>query len=159
MRYDKPPLTLEQQIAQLKQRGMLFADEREAARILARLNYYRLTAYWYPFYADPETHDFQPETRFEDVIAHYEFDRRLRLRVMDAIERFEIALRTQFAYHLAHRYNGWAYEDSSLFADLTQHTSRLGTLDRELDRSTETFIRHYKRKYSAPQRPPCHLYS
>lgn len=154
MRYEKPPLTLEQQVAQLKRRGMIFTDEREAEQVLARLNYYRLTAYWFPFYSDPKTHDFRPGTRFDDVLVHYEFDRRLRLRVMDAIERFEIALRTQFAYQLAHRYGGWAYEDTDLFSNLRQHTSRLNTLDRELDRSQETFIQHYKRKYSAPQRPP-----
>lgn len=154
MQYNKPPLDLKQQVAQLKGRGMLFTDEREAERILARLNYYRLTAYWYPFYANPQTHDFQPGTRFDNVVAHYEFDRRLRLRVMDAIERFEIALRTQFAYQLAHKYGGWAYEDAGLFANLTRHTSRLNSLDRELGRSQETFIQHYRQKYTSPQRPP-----
>ncbi len=154
MHYEKPPLTIEQQVAQLKQRGMIFTDEREAARILARLNYYRLTAYWYPFYSDSHAREFQPGTRFDDVVAHYEFDRRLRLRVMDAVERFEIALRTQFAYQLAHRHNGWAYEDAALFSDLTRHTSRLNTLDRELNRSKETFILHYQQKYTTPQRPP-----
>jgi abortive infection bacteriophage resistance protein len=49
------------------------------------------------------------------------------LQVIDAIERFEIALRTQFAYQLAH--SAWAYEEASLFADKTQHTSRLAALE------------------------------
>jgi abortive infection bacteriophage resistance protein len=153
LRYVKPPLTLREQVTRLKQRGMIFSDERAAERVLARLNYYRLTAYWYPFYADANKHDFTPGTRFDTVIARYDFDRRLRLRVIDAIERFEIALRTQFAYQLAHKHGAWTYEEASLFADKTQHTSRLAALDRELNRSQETFVLHYREKYT-PQRPP-----
>lgn len=154
MRYNKPPLTLPAQIERLKARGMQFADEQAAQRALARLNYYRLTAYWYPFYADSQAHTFKNGTRFEHIVALYEFDRSLRLRVMDAIARFEIALRTQFAYQLAHRHGPWAYEDSALFTNATRHTSRLGSLDREIKRSQETFILHYTSKYTSPERPP-----
>src|SRR5699024_5140451 len=81
-------------------------------------------------------------------------DRQLRSCVMDAIARFEIALRTCFAYQLAHRHDPWAYEKPDLFTDATKHTSRLASLDRELRRSQETFILHYKQQYSSPQRPP-----
>jgi abortive infection bacteriophage resistance protein len=158
LRYDKPPLSLRQQVARLKQRGMIFSDEHAAEQVLARLNYYRLTAYWYPFYADGNKHDFKPGTQFDTVLAHYDFDRRLRLRVIDAIERFEIGLRTQFAYQLAHRRGAWAYEDASLFVDSAQHTSRLAAFDRELNRSQETFVLHYKSKYT-PQRPPVWIVS
>lgn len=154
MRYDKPPLTLTEQVAQLERRGMQFTDERSAEQVLARLNYYRLTAYWYPFYSDTDASAFAPGTHFDDVIQHYEFDRRLRLCVLDAIERFEIALRTQFAYHLAHRHGPWAHEDESLFSKRGRHRGLIVSLDRELHRSQEPFIVHYKRKYSAPARPP-----
>ena len=154
MRYDKPPLTLAAQVAKLKQRGMQFADERSSEQILGRLNYYRLTAYWYPFYTDASHTAFIAGTHFDAVIQHYEFDRRLRLRVLDAIERFEIALRTQFAYQLAHRRSPWAYENEALFTNPRRHRGLMASLDRELARSNEPFVVHYKQKYSAPERPP-----
>ncbi|XXG32323.1 MAG: Abi family protein [Ferrovum myxofaciens] len=58
------------------------------------MNYYRLRAYWLPF----ETtlpggeHQFRTGTTFSDVIGIYQFDRALRLLLLDAIERIEISL-------------------------------------------------------------------
>ncbi|WP_338031443.1 Abi family protein [Ensifer aridi] len=55
-----------------------------------------MRAYWLPFEeavpADGE-HKFKDGTSFDDVLALYAFDRRLRLHVMDAIERIEVSLR------------------------------------------------------------------
>ncbi|RZO83999.1 MAG: Abi family protein [Oceanococcus sp.] len=155
MKFNKPALNYQQQIALLKQRGMQIADETSAATALARLNYYRLAAYWYPFYdGDPKNHQFRPGTNLDAVLRIYDFDRRLRLRLVDAIERFEVALRTQFAYVLAHTHGAWAYEDPVLFSDQQKHTGRLGSLDGEIRRSEESFIKHYLQTYTTPQRPP-----
>lgn len=41
--YSKPALTIEQQIAQLRRRGMLITDTLLAAHYLSQINYYRLT--------------------------------------------------------------------------------------------------------------------
>lgn len=75
---------------------------------LRHINYYRLSAYWYP-YRETELRDgalrrlnkFQNNTCWEDVWAHYLFDRKLRGLLFDAISRIEIALRTQLAYQWA----------------------------------------------------------
>ncbi|WP_017142688.1 hypothetical protein [Bacteroides finegoldii] len=47
--YIKKPLTLTEQIARLKQRGLVFDDESEASAYLFNISYYRLRAYTYPF--------------------------------------------------------------------------------------------------------------
>ena len=49
MQFRKPPLAVSAQVQLLKDRGMLFADERRAVRVLQNINYYRLRAYWLPF--------------------------------------------------------------------------------------------------------------
>ena len=80
MKYAKPALTVEQQIAQLRARGMIFNDPERAAHYLRELNYYRLSGYWLRREADHASHTFVPGTTFEDVLADYVFDRELSYR-------------------------------------------------------------------------------
>jgi abortive infection bacteriophage resistance protein len=105
--YSKPALSIEQQISQLCGRGMVIADTRLASHYLSQINYYRLTSYWLPFESNHDTHAFQRGTNFEQVLDLYIFDRELRLLVLDAIERVEVAVRTQLSFHLGHRTSGY----------------------------------------------------
>ena len=154
MNFTKPPTTFEQQIQQLEGRGMVISDHERAKHYLGHLNYYRFGAYWLPFEADHTTHQFKPNTKFEDVLDLYMFDRELRLLVMDAIERFEVSLRTQWAYHLAHQYGSHAYLDQNLFKDIPKYNISISKLKSEINRSHETFIKHYKNTYTHPDCPP-----
>ena len=109
MRYAKRPLSIDDQIALLKSRGMLVDDEAQARDALAHINYYRLRAYWLPFEGPPGAdgeHAFVPGTRFATVMTYYAFDQRLKLLLLDAIERFEISLRTRWAHELSMRHGG-----------------------------------------------------
>lgn len=88
MKYAKPPLTFEQQADQLIQRGLI-ADRGLLIERLSSVNYYRLSGYW--FHRRLPDDSFKPGTTFAAVWDQYVFDRRLRLLVMDAVERIEIA--------------------------------------------------------------------
>lgn len=114
MRFTKPPMTFDEQIELLESRGMVIGDTDRARRYLSHLNYYRLAAYWLPFEETHLPHKFKPDTRFDTVLEHYIFDRELRLLVMDAIERIEVSLRTQWAYYLSHTYGPHAHLDGFL---------------------------------------------
>lgn len=154
MEFTKPPLTVDEQIEQLQKRGMAIPDLGRARHYLTHINYYRLGAYWLPFEADHVTHRFEPGTRFDEVLKLYVFDRELRLLVMDAIERLEVSLRTHWAYQLAQIHGPHAYLDSSLFSKRGEHSRSVKKLTAEIDRSQETFIKHYRAKYTAPALPP-----
>ena len=99
VKYTKPALTYGQQAAQLISRGLL-CDREELLRRLRSVSYYRLSGYWYPFRRLDDT--FLEGTTLESVWRRYRFDRRLRLVVLDAIERVEICIRTELVYLLAH---------------------------------------------------------
>ena len=92
---NKPAYTIANQIALLKQRGMLFRNEFSASHYLENISYYRLKGYWWDMQDDFTSHILRPHTYFEDIIDRYNFDRQLRLILFDAIERIEIALRTK----------------------------------------------------------------
>lgn len=152
--FAKPPLTLEQQLAQLQERGMSVPDRDRARHALAHLNYYRLCAYWLPLEAEHESHTFVDGASFDRVLELYDFDRQLRLLVMDAIERVEVSVRSRVAYHLSHAAGSHAHEDPGCFSRRPWFEANVESLHRELERSDERFIMHYRQQYNDPQTPP-----
>ena len=146
--FSKPATTFAEQVALLQSRGMTVDDLAEAERHLSHINYYRLGAYWLPFEADHASHRFKPGTCFEDVIDLYRFDRQLRLLVLDAIERVEVSVRTQWAYHLAYRHGTHAHLDPSLASRRDWWQRHLDKLTAEVERADETFIAHLRNTYS-----------
>lgn len=150
MQFNKPPLTYQEQIELLIARGMLIDNHGRARRLLTHLNYYRLVAYWLPFEQDHATHTLKPGTTFDLVAEHYIFDRELRLLVMDAIERLEVSLRAQWAYHLAHTYGPHAHLNPAIFKPDNKkwnHSDNVTSLKDSVRKSSETFIKHYRNTY------------
>lgn len=144
---NKESRSIDEQIELLKQRGMLVGDEGFAARHLAHISYYRLKGYWWDMQSDRANHLFQPDSKLEDVITRYYFDKELRLILFDAIETIEITLRTKMIYHLSQSYGGLWYRDPRLFADVAFHTQHLKELIEEFLRSNEIFVKDYRRKH------------
>jgi abortive infection bacteriophage resistance protein len=100
MKYEKEVLTFAAQADLLLSRG-LEADRDKLIRRLEAISYYRLSGYLYPFRV-PESDNFQPGTHLRTVWDRYCFDRRLRVLVLDAIERIEVSLRTKVVYQFVH---------------------------------------------------------
>ena len=82
----------------LRRRGMI-VDEETALQWLANVSYYRLSAYWHPAWmrdsGGNRLDQFKAGTKFSDVVALYEADRKLRTLVHDGVERIEIAMRAR----------------------------------------------------------------
>jgi len=152
---NKAAHSITDQIALLKQRGMLFKDKSSAYNILKNISYYRLKGYWWDMQADYTLHTFKPNTYFEDKRDRYTFDRHLRLILFDAIERIEIALRTKMIYHLSMAYGGLWYLDPNLFettplpsdSKTTNYQNTIVELKKEILRSQEIFIKDQRRRY------------
>jgi abortive infection bacteriophage resistance protein len=97
--YTKSALTFEEQADLLLARGLI-GDRTELIDRLKAVSYYRLSGYLYPFRNLP-TDKFVPGTDLATVWRRYNFDRRLRLVLLDAIERVEVAVRTRLVYHFS----------------------------------------------------------
>lgn len=136
---------------------MQITDVKAAAVMLTHINYYRLRAYWLPMEVPAGVkgeHRFKDGTKLEDVLALYEFDRRLRLLLLAAIERLEVSVRTRMSQCLSMKYGSHAHLETKIFNNLARHAAHLEDLNEELKRSHETFIDHYQDKYSDPESPP-----
>lgn len=140
----KNPKTVQEQIQLLKDRNMAFRDEANAPHFLANISYYRLKGYWWEMQDDKFNHHFVDGSFFEDVIDLYNFDRKFRLIVFNAIERIEIALRTKMIYHLSLSIGAEWYLDSKLFPNKKYFSDFQSKIHSELSDSSEEFIvKHY----------------
>lgn len=155
MIYSKSEITIQEQIDQLKSRGLIISNEGIAKKFLENISYYRLAGYWWPMQADKTLHTFKPNSTFENVLNIYNFDRELRILIFDVIERVEVGFRTKLIYHLSHELSPWWFEDSTYFKDAVEHNKTLNSLDRELQQTKEVFItEHYKKYHTDTRRPP-----
>jgi len=93
-RYNKPHLSFEHQLELLKSRGLEVTNDNTALEYLRRLGYYRLSGYWYPcrkllssaerqskLERPQRSDEFMPDARFQDTVALYVFDKKLRLLI------------------------------------------------------------------------------
>lgn len=161
--YIKPPLQFTEQLQLLKNRGLTVNDDSKALSYLAQISYYRLSAYFLPYQLVKDT--FDVGTTLDQIIKTYAFDRELRLLIFDFIERIEIAIRTQFIYLLANKYNNSHWQDDRSIFVKPYYNSAGRLIDPYADfqavmskamtnRKPEVFIKHYVNTYHKPSNPP-----
>jgi abortive infection bacteriophage resistance protein len=155
MKFSKPPITLTEQVQKLKNRGLVIDEEAKAENYLSNISYYRLRAYTYPFQDNAHLDQpFKTAISFDEIIELYVFDRKLRLLLFDGIEKIEIALRTQIIYHYSIPHGSHWHIVPNLYRDTLRFVEHLDSLQKEIDRSNETFLDHYKNTYTSPATPP-----
>ena len=179
--FTKPATTVAEQLDLLKARGLLIRDEARAAHFLEVVSFFRLTPYMRPFQVvgHPD-HAFLPGAGFRQLSQLYDFDRRLRLLVMDALERIEVAARAAISNHMGPQHGAHWYLQQTLFKHRYDHSRLLSTVEgaqhkalqdyqREVDRidrlahadadrkvalkqrrAQESYARHYALSYNQP---------
>lgn len=162
--FNKPPLSLSDQLRLLISRGLTVPDAAAATHYLTHIGYYRLSGYALPFQiggAGPGRHNFRPGTSFDDILDRYVFDRKLRLLVMDAIERIEISVRAALSNEIANRHGAHWYQNARLFDPAFNHARFIADVQEQIGhapsntRRRDIYIEHYYQTYSAPDMPPC----
>jgi abortive infection bacteriophage resistance protein len=160
--YSKPYLPIPDQLKLIKSRGMVVSDDALAQSYLNKIGYYRLSGYWYPYRQSPSVDDFRPGTKFSEVIDLYVFDKRLRLLMLDVIERIEIALRVQVTLQLGQHASDSHRDLDILHPNFSKRPNSRGEIphrkwlrlhDEAFDRSKEEFAKHFKGKYPG-ENPP-----
>ena len=156
MLYNKPFLSHEQQLEQLKLRGLTFTDEAKALHLLKYVGYYRFSAYWYPLLANKQDRVFKAEASFEAAFNMYKFDRELRKLLIAELEKIEVAVRSQMTHSLSTVHGSFWIENASLFANTTKYNETIDKIKGELSRSDEDFILSFAANYSNPL-PPSYM--
>lgn len=147
MKFNKSPLTFQQQIDLLKTRGLRIENERNALKKLQNINFYRISAYFPPFQTEKDV--FDEGTCFSDILYLYEFDRNLQNLILEAAAGVEISVRTQLAYHLAHKYGPFGYIEPDNFNIRFNHFKWMEGVKANIKKSREDFVRKFKNKYDS----------
>lgn len=153
-------------------RGLIVKNRPYALHYLETVGYYRLSGYTLLLETPgtsvanqnrmmlyQRTHVFRQGASFEELIHLYDFDRRLRLHILDAIERIEVAFRTVLSNHMTLKYSDthW-YMQTTHFVKKYDHNRLLKQIEREtLKRSPKkrnAFCNHYYQTYTSPSLPP-----
>jgi abortive infection bacteriophage resistance protein len=154
--YNKPALSLNQQLELLISRGLIISDQAKVEHYLKFIGYYRLSGYMLPFCSSKDC--FKPGVNFEQIIDLYKFDRKLRLFVFDSIEIIEVALRAVITDSLSLKYCPHWFADESLFEAKEKHALAINIIRKTTIDSNiigrDSFIAHYYTNYTEPELPP-----
>lgn len=175
--FDKKALTIVEQLDLLKNRDLLVVDEERAKSYLQTIGYYRLSAYFKPYQIPGYVplseggveHPFQAGSTFKDVLHLYVMDRKLRLLMVDALERIEVAVRALISNTMCVRQDDpfWFAEERFFnrkylnnIVDANGRTGyqifikQVGFLAKK---SKNEACQHYRENYDHPKYPPCWL--
>ncbi len=172
--YTKPWKSIDDQASKLADRGVDIEPRDHTFAVLGAVGYYRLTGYLYPFrrsesHTDSGGHremrilnDYRPGTSIRHITQVIDFDRRLRLLVLDGVERIEVAARMRVGYVLGRR-GALAHLDPANFTaafvgpaqcddpDDTplpgKHEQWLERVTQRLQGSDEAFVAHFRDNY------------
>ncbi|BCW46982.1 Abi family protein [Arthrobacter sp. StoSoilB5] len=171
--YRKQWLSVEEQIQKLASRGVAIPNDGSGVQLLRAIGYYRLTGYLYPFrnsefYLDQYgrrrlrvLNNYRDGTSLEDAAAIIDFDRKLRMLILDGIERIEVSLRMQIGYTLGCR-SAFAHLEPVTFVSaftnppIDDCTGQVGPSKHELwiarmrerqNASDEAFVAHFRDNY------------
>jgi abortive infection bacteriophage resistance protein len=93
MKYTDPAISVSDQLDILRRQGLLISDISRAEKYLTFVGFHRLMKYSFPF-MEGEVRHYKKGITFDAILELYIFDRKLRLLVLDATERVEVAFRS-----------------------------------------------------------------
>lgn len=151
----KPALNSESLLSLLIERGLIVEDKVRAIHYINSVGYYRLSGYALAFKQCQDR--FLPGVTFDDLLDLYIFDRRLRLVLLDPLERIEVAIRTSISNHMSCKYgpfwflNTDIYKDESSCQEFIRHSERLCG---KYCKRKSIACSHYFKKYGDQPLPP-----
>lgn len=142
-------------VALLKDRGLEITNEHKAEHYLENIGYYRLSAYMYPLLKRPkQLHLYKKGASFEKVMELYRFDKKLRMLMLNEIEKIEVSVR-EAVMNITAQISGddfWLMNDVH-FANKRTFEETNNIIKKEYQKSREDFILHFKKEYLDPYPP------
>ena len=157
MKYEKPPKTVEEHIEVLIHRGLNIPDFERAKQYLRNIGYYRLSGYMYHLQEKDGSHKFKDKVSFNDIILHYQFDKKLRALTIEYLERIEVALRARLTDYFAVNYGFFWFSQNDLYDDKGIYTLINAEIAERFENPQELFLKSFKEKYTSESIPPSNM--
>ncbi len=146
LKVHEAPITIDEQIKNLLDLGLVIDDRDYASKILSKISYYRLVkAYSLTL---KENNRYKKGATFENIVDLYQFNAELRAIVFVLIEAIEISLRANISNFFSLRYGNFGFRDINNFGKKLKQKRVLIEIEREIARNSRSpFIKNFKKNY------------
>ena len=147
LREHQPSMTVEEQIQNLKAKGLIIKDEGYAKSILKDISYFRLIK-GFSIGLKEKNGNYYDNTSFENIIKLYDFNTKFRELVFSKIGLVEITFRSRIANYFCDTYGVLGYLNSNNFENKFYFDEFLKDTDEELKRNKRSpYIVNYQSNY------------
>lgn len=153
LKKQQPPMTIDEQVENLKSIGLIVDDEEYAKKILNDISYFRLVKA-YSLNLKPKNGCYDKQTTFKEIVALYLFNANFRQIIFPEIEKVEINVRCRVANFFAEQYGVLGYLQAENFADENYHAQFLKDINEEIGRNSKApFVRNFRENYEGGNLP------
>lgn len=153
LKKQQPPMTIDEQVENLKSIGLIVDDEEYAKKILNDISYFRLVKA-YSLNLKPKNGCYDKQTTFKEIVDLYLFNANFRQIIFPKIEKVEINVRCRVANFFAKQYGVLGYLQAENFADENYHAQFLKDINEEIGRNSKApFVRNFRENYEGGNLP------
>lgn len=143
----QPPMTIEEQVENLKKIGLIVEDEEYAKKILNDISYFRLIKA-YSLNLKPRNGNYIGQVTFRQIVDLYLFNANFRQVIFPEIEKVEINVRCRIANYFAEQYGVLGYLQEENFADKKYHNMFIEDVKEEVRRNSKApFVKNFHENY------------
>lgn len=110
----QPPMTVEEQVANLQNLGLIIESEEDARAMLNDVSYFRLIKA-FSLGLKPKNGRYNEGVTFNQIVDLYKFNCNFRQILFPVIERIEVNLRCRISNYFSNTYGVLGYEDTNNF--------------------------------------------
>ncbi len=149
----QPPMTIDEQVENLKNIGLIVDDEEYAKKILNDISYFRLIKA-YSLNLKSKNGCYNKQTTFKEIVDLYLFNSNFRQLIFPEIEKVEINIRCRLANFFAEQYGVLGYLQAENFSNENYHAQFLEDIKEEVRRNSKApFVRNFKENYEGGNLP------
>lgn len=149
----QPPMTIDEQVENLKSIGLVVEDEEYAKKILNDISYFRLVKA-YSLNLKAKNGRYNEQTTFKQIVDLYLFNANFRQIIFPEIEKVEINVRCRIANYFAEQYGVLGYLEADNFTERKYHEEFLKDIEEEIGRNSKApFVRNFRENYEGGNLP------
>ena len=140
----QPPMTIDEQIENLKNIGLIVEDEEYAKRILNDISYFRLIKA-YSLNLKTNEGRYRENITFQQLVDLYLFNANFRQIIFPEIEKIEINVRCRISNYFAEKYGVLGYLEADNFVNVKYHQEFLKDVHEEIRRNSKApFVKNFR---------------
>ena len=153
LKQHQPSMTIDEQVENLKNIGLIVEDEEYAKRILNDISYFRLIKA-YSLTLKSKNGIYVENVSFEQLVELYRFNANFRQIIFPEIEKVEINVRCRGANYFAEQYGVLGYLEEDNFVNPKYHQSFIDDIEGEIRRNSKApFVKNFRDNYEGGKLP------